>query len=69
MNHQPTCLLKIAEVSALTRMSRSWIYARLKEKGSAFPRPIRVSSRCVAWLARDVEQWLADRPRAGVAEG
>ena len=67
MNHQPTRLLKIAEVAALTRMSRSWLYARVKE--SAFPAPIRVSSRCVAWLARDVEQWLADRPRAGVAEG
>ena len=67
MSLHPTRMLKIADASALTTMSRSWIYGRLKE--GSFPRPLRVSSRCVAWLAEDVEQWLADRPRAGGAEG
>jgi prophage regulatory protein len=30
-------------------------------RAGKFPKPVRISERCVAWIASEVESWLADR--------
>lgn len=62
MSDEAVQLLKINEVSALTRMSRSWVFARVK--AGEFPAPIKISARSIAWPASDIEKWLVTRPRA-----
>ena len=52
-------LLRLEEVRALTRRSRTRIYADMAE--GRFPRPIRIGVRAVAWRERDLEAWLAER--------
>ena len=58
-------ILRIADVLKITRISRTtlWRYIRNKD----FPAPIKLGgqrSRCVGWYAKEVNQWLEDRPRA-----
>jgi prophage regulatory protein len=55
-------LLRRPQVEARTGLSRSSIY-RLMEAG-AFPRPIRIGLRAVAWRASDLDRWQAARPPA-----
>lgn len=50
----PDTLLHLPTVIAMTGLSRSTIYAR-----QDFPRPVRLSARCVRWRAGDVLAWLA----------
>lgn len=33
-----------------------------------FPKPIILNGRTVAWLASDIESWLASRPKVGECE-
>lgn len=51
-----------AEVERRTGLSRSTIY-RLMRVGR-FPRPYRVGLRGVRWSERDINAWLASRPRS-----
>lgn len=44
----------------LTGLSRSTIYD-LMAKG-AFPRPIRLTAKAVAWRESTIAEWLAQRP-------
>ncbi|PKG84372.1 hypothetical protein CXF85_08595 [Colwellia sp. 75C3] len=53
---QPSDLIRIKEVISMTGLSRSSIYT-YKNKGE-FPSPIQLSSRSVAWVRVDVEQWI-----------
>ena len=55
-------LLTRTEVENRVRLRRSSIY-RLMRLGK-FPEPVRVGERCVRWKLDEIEQWLADRPRA-----
>jgi prophage regulatory protein len=52
-------LLPIAAVSERTSISRSTIYAMVKE--AKFPRPINVSPNRVAWPESGVAAWIAAR--------
>jgi len=56
---QPSDLIRIKEVMNMTGLSRSSIYT-YKNKGE-FPNPIQLSSRSVAWVRVDVEQWILDK--------
>ena len=56
---QPSDLIRIKEVMSMTGLSRSSIYT-YKNKGE-FPSPIQLSSRSVAWVRVDVEQWILDK--------
>jgi len=56
---QPSDLIRIKEVMSMTGLSRSSIYT-YKSKGE-FPFPIQLSSRSVAWVRVDVEQWILDK--------
>ncbi len=58
-------LLRIAEVTALVGLSRATVY-RLIDSGG-FPRPVRLSPGRVAWVRREVEDWMSrleEAPRA-----
>ncbi len=49
-------ILRIKEVTRLTGLSESTIYAMV-EVGT-FPKPIRLGKRSVGWRASDVYAWL-----------
>jgi prophage regulatory protein len=49
-------LLRIADVCHLVGLSASQVYQLMVE--GAFPQPLRLSSRCSRWRARDVQAWL-----------
>ena len=55
-------LLRREEVEARTGLARSSIYRLMRLK--RFPEPLRIGDRAVRWPEREIEDWLADRPRA-----
>lgn len=52
-------LLDIKDVSAVVRMSDSWIYAELA--AARFPAPVIRESRCTRWRSADISSWLMQR--------
>ena len=56
-------LLTLREVTGMTALSRSAVYALMAE--SRFPKPIRNGSRAVRWIEQEVLDFIASRPRAG----
>ncbi len=56
-------LLTLRDVTELTALSRSAVYALMSE--SRFPKPLRVGSRAVRWVEHEVLDFIATRPRAG----
>ena len=58
-----TRLLTLREVTRMTALSRSAVYALMGE--SRFPKPIRIGSRAVRWVEQEVLDFIASRPRAG----
>jgi prophage regulatory protein len=47
--------LRLPDVIALTRRSRSSIYADVKAK--KFPAPINIGPRAVAWTQKSIADW------------
>jgi len=60
----PPRLLRFPAVRARTGLSRSTIW-RLERRG-AFPRHRRISPNGVAWLEREVSDWIESRGDATV---
>ena len=58
-----TRLLTLRDVTAMTALSRSAVYALMAE--SRFPKPIRVGTRAVRWVEKEVLDFIASRPRGG----
>ena len=58
----PDRLLRRPEVERRCQLGRSTIY-RLMRVGQ-FPTPIKIGPRAVRWSEREIERWIADRPRA-----
>lgn len=52
-------LLALGEVLRRTTLSRSTLYALCNTGG--FPRPIKLTSNRVAWVAAAVAEWIAAR--------
>jgi prophage regulatory protein len=48
-------------VTAVTGLSRSTRYEMMAEDPPRFPRPIRLSRNRVAWSAREIAAWQAER--------
>ena len=48
--------IRLHEVTAVTGMSRSTIYNRMKD--GSFPRSYQLGDRLVAWLEKDIENWM-----------
>jgi prophage regulatory protein len=54
------CILRIADVCALTCVSRATIYAWVRQR--LFPRPRKLGPRASGWLSTEVLVWLRSRP-------
>lgn len=57
-------LLKLPEVLKKTCRGRTAIYT-----DPTFPKPIKVSTRSVAWIESEVDAWIAKRIAIGRPEG
>lgn len=52
-------LMKIAEVSHRTGLSRTSIYREFVAE--RFPLPVRIGARGIAWRESEVDSWIEDR--------
>ncbi len=59
MNRNNARLLRFAEVKHRTGLSKSSLYAQMQ--AGQFPRPVRLTKRCVAWSEDLVSNWIAGR--------
>jgi prophage regulatory protein len=59
MEEKAQRFLRLDDVRARVPYSRSTIY-QLMAQGK-FPKPIRLGERAVAWIAADIDKWMADR--------
>lgn len=55
-------LLRLPEVIARVKLSRSTIYRRLEE--GTFPRPRTLGTGCVRWLQSEIDAWIDALPVA-----
>ena len=55
-------LIRLEEVLSYTGLSRSELYRQIQV--GIFPRPVKVGKRAVRWRESEVEEWIAERPRA-----
>jgi prophage regulatory protein len=58
-------LLRLPTVMHKTGLGRSTIYKLVST--NAFPAPIKLTTRSVAWLQREIDIWVASRARASRA--
>jgi len=54
--------IRLPEVKAVTGLSKTSLYALIKEK--SFPAPVRLGPRAVAWVKSEIRQWAVERVRA-----
>lgn len=54
--------LRRPAVEELTGLSRTTIYVMMKR--GEFPRPVKLTSKAVAWPESVIAEWLASRPVA-----
>ena len=52
-------LLGRREVERVTSLSKAELYRRVRE--GEFPRQVRLGGRRVAWIEREVREWMAAR--------
>lgn len=57
-------LLTIEEVAVRTRLSKPTIYKLIRQ--GDFPRQLRLCANKVAWLEREVSDWVAARADARI---
>ncbi|MBY0242619.1 MAG: AlpA family phage regulatory protein [Burkholderiaceae bacterium] len=55
-------LLRLREVIHICGLSRSGIYAAIKE--DRFPRSVPIGERARAWVQHEIENWAGQRMRA-----
>jgi prophage regulatory protein len=58
-NPTPNQMLRLPTVMQLTGLARSTIYALMAD--NKFPRQIKVSENTAAWLASEIDHYLAER--------
>jgi prophage regulatory protein len=54
--------LRLPEVKAVTGLSKTSLYALIREK--SFPAPVRLGPRAVAWVKSEIRQWAKERVHA-----
>lgn len=52
-------LLKFEEVQSRTQKSRSRIYDDMA--AGTFPKPVKIGTRAVAWIASEIDEWIEQR--------
>ena len=58
-------LLRLSTVLKITGLARSTIYRMIAEH--AFPAPVKIGKRAVAWRPEEVGQWRESRPSASTS--
>ena len=67
-NNSPTKeLLTVDEAMTRLRRSRAGFYSLLK-RDESFPKALRIGPRSVRWVAVEVDDWIASRPRVDLFE-
>ena len=61
-NEANTRILRLENVKTRTGLSRSSIYALIKEK--RFPGNISLGARSVGWVESEIESWIESRVQA-----
>jgi len=61
-NKANTRILRLENVKTRTGLSRSSIYALIKEK--RFPGNISLGARSVGWVESEIESWIESRVQA-----
>lgn len=56
MHISNTKLIRLSEVMSKTGYSKSWIYKLIKK--NQFPKPIKIGTRSVAFIDREIEEWI-----------
>lgn len=56
MNNSNLKLLRLPAVTERTGLCRSTIYQRVAV--GTFPKPVRISSKSVAWIESEVTDWI-----------
>jgi prophage regulatory protein len=51
--------IRLEQVKARTGLSRSTLYAYIRE--GRFPSPVTISTRCVAWVESEIDDWISKR--------
>jgi len=63
--NRPLVLLKLKDVVLRTRLSRSSIYNKLDTNSpyydSKFPRQVSLGAISVAWVEKEIEEWIESR--------
>ena len=54
-----TKLIKLKDVTAMTGLSRSHLYALAQQ--SVFPKPVKLTERSSAWVESEVQEWIEVR--------
>lgn len=52
-------ILRLPQVQQVTGLSKSSIYAFVKE--GRFPAPVQLSARAVGWSSSSVQEWIRQR--------
>ena len=52
-------LIKLKDVMSNTGLGRSTLYKYIAE--GAFPKPVSLGSRAVAWVESEVDDWILDK--------
>lgn len=58
----PTVFLRMPSVMQMTGLGRSTIYRLMAQQ--AFPCPVRIGARAVAWRRSELDAWSQTRPAA-----
>jgi predicted DNA-binding transcriptional regulator AlpA len=61
-NLDDVIFIRLPEVKAVTGLSKTSLYALIKEK--SFPAPVRLGPRAVAWVKSEIRQWAVERVQA-----
>lgn len=61
-NQKTKQLIRLPDVIVMTGMTKSTIYAKIKN--GEFPRPLKISDRHVAWDKHEVNGWIEALPIA-----
>ena len=62
-------ILRFPQVIAITGLPRSTIYAKLADDNDNFPRPIQLGARSVGFVAREIDDYIAQQIEMSRVEG
>ena len=58
-NPEDLTLVRMPDVEIASGLKRSAIYKRIAD--GTFPAPIKITSRCSAWIKGEINEWIAKR--------